>query len=81
VSIDGIVAAGSPVGKPSFVAQQSMQSAQKVVELVQKLNEIDLPAQDKLLLLRKSLLVKVAHLARCARCAYIRMITSSRLWS
>ena len=40
--------------------------AEKVEALVQKLMDLDLPVQDQLLLLRKSLQVKVCHLARCA---------------
>jgi hypothetical protein len=72
VSTDGIVAAGCPIGKPSFVAEEAEKSAQKVVALVQKLNDTELPAQDKLLLLRKSLQVKLSHLARCAEYTHIR---------
>jgi hypothetical protein len=72
VSTDGIVAAGCPIGKPSFVTEEAVKCAQKVVALVQKLNDTELPAQDKLLLLRKSLQVKVSHLARCAEYTHIR---------
>lgn len=71
-STDGIVAAGCPIGKPSFVTGEAIKSANKVVALVQKLNDIELSAQDKLLLLRKSLQVKVSHLARCAEYEHIK---------
>jgi Reverse transcriptase (RNA-dependent DNA polymerase) len=72
VSTDGIVAAGCPTGKPSFVTQEAIKSAQKVVALVRKLNDIELSAQDKLLLLRTSFQVKVSHLARRAEYKHIK---------
>jgi hypothetical protein len=43
-----------------------------VVALVQKLNDIELSVQDKLVLLCKSLQVKVSHLARCAEYKHIK---------
>ena len=66
VSKDGIMAAGCPIGTRAFVAERAKQSARKVVATVKALQDMDLPAQDKLLLLRKSLQLKVSHFARCA---------------
>jgi hypothetical protein len=65
---EGIVAAGCPVGKPSFVEEESGKSAiaTKVVALAEKLMSLDLLMQDPLLLLRKSLQLKLSHVARCS---------------
>ena len=63
---DGMMAAGCPVGSRAFAQQQAHALADKVVRLVDTIMELPLPSQDKLLLLRKSLQVKLAHLARCA---------------
>lgn len=72
VSKDGIMAAGCPIGTPAFVAERAKQSARKVVATVRALQDMDLPAQDKLLLLRKSLQLKVSHFARCADYEHIQ---------
>jgi hypothetical protein len=53
------------VGKPQFIAAKAIAAAEGVEQLVNTLMELQLPVQDKLLVLRKSLQVKVAHLARC----------------
>ena len=67
VSHRGIVAAGCPVGDHDFVAEQAMKSASKVESLVNTLMQADLPVQDQLLVMRKSLQTKVAHFARCGQ--------------
>jgi hypothetical protein len=63
----GIVAAGCPIGDPDFVAEEAMTSASKVESLVNALTNLELPVQDQLLLMRKSLQAKVAHYARCGQ--------------
>ena len=62
----GLVVAGCPVGEAEFIADSASGASQEVEKLVQTLMELDLPVQDKLLLLRKSLQVKIVHLARSA---------------
>jgi len=66
VNEDGIVAAGCPIGTDTFVAQQANACADKVVSEIELLMSLDVSAQIKLALLRKSLQMKVSHLARCA---------------
>jgi hypothetical protein len=61
----GLIVAGCPVGEPDFVAAHAYAVAEEVALQVQSLMDLQLPAQDKLLLLRKSLQVKVVHFARC----------------
>ena len=61
----GLVVAGCPVGEPNFVAAHAYEVADTVEQQINTLMGLRLPAQDKLLLLRKSLQVKVSHLARC----------------
>ena len=53
MSSEGIVTAGCPVDKPSFVAQVAIKSAEKVVSMMQTLLDLELSALDQLLLLRK----------------------------
>lgn len=72
VSTTGIVAAGCPVGEDGFVCQQADGCAQKVVFLVETMQDLKLSVQDKLLLLRKSLQVKCSHLARCCEFDHIQ---------
>jgi hypothetical protein len=64
-AVGGLVVAGCPVGKPEFIAAKAIAAAEGVELLVNTLMQLQLPVQDKLLVLRKSLQVKVAHLARC----------------
>jgi hypothetical protein len=64
-AVGGLLVAGCPVGKPEFRTAQALAVAEGVEQLVNTLMELQLPVQDKLLVLRKSLQVKVAHLARC----------------
>jgi hypothetical protein len=70
----GIIAAGCPVGDAGFVSEHADKSATKVESLVHTLMDLQLSAQDKLLLLRKSLRVKVAHFARCAKYEHIKEV-------
>jgi hypothetical protein len=71
VRTDSIVAAGCPMGNHSLVTQETIKSAQKVDALLQKL-DIELSAQDEVLLLRKYLQLKVSHLARCGEYEHIQ---------
>jgi hypothetical protein len=66
VNIEGITAAGCPIWKPAFVQQEARKQAEKTVNLLNTLSSLEVSAQDQLLLLRKSLQVKISHLARCA---------------
>ena len=72
VSTTGIVAAGCPIGEDSFVSEHAKGCAQKVVSLVDTLQDLRLAVQDRLLLLRKSLQVKCSHLARCCEFKHIQ---------
>jgi hypothetical protein len=62
---EGSLVAGCPVGKPQFVTAKTIAAAEGVQQLVNTLMELQVPVQDKLLVLRKSLQVKVVHFARC----------------
>ena len=62
----GLVVAGCPVGKAEFIADGALGAYQEVEKLAQTLMELAPPVQDKLLIFRKSLQVKIAHLARSA---------------
>ena len=64
-SAEGMVVAGCPVGTQAFVANHAYTAAEEVAHLIDTLMGTDISAQDKLLLLRKSFQVKLAHLARC----------------
>jgi hypothetical protein len=64
-SAEGLVVAGCPVGTTAFVTAYANSAAEAVERLIDALMRSDLPAQDKLLLLRKSFQVKMSHLARC----------------
>jgi hypothetical protein len=64
---EGIAVAGCPVGQTEFVDKQARDTqAHKVVSQICMLTALELSAQDKLLILRKSLQLKMAHFARCA---------------
>ena len=52
------------MGEAELIAGSASGASQDVEKLVQALMELDLPVQDKLFLLRKSLQVKIMHLAR-----------------
>jgi hypothetical protein len=62
---EGLVVASCPVGTPAFVAAHANSEAEAVEHLIDTLMGTAVSVQDKLLLLRKSLQVKLAHLARC----------------
>ena len=64
---DGIVAAGCPLGFPDFVQSEADSAADKVVQVIKRVLALPLSAQDKLLLLRKSLQMKMLHWSRVAR--------------
>jgi hypothetical protein len=66
VNTEGIVAAGRPVGKPSFVEEEAGKSATRAAALVKQLTSLNLPVQYQLLPLRKSLQLKLSHLMRCS---------------
>lgn len=65
--LQGLLVAGCPVGKPTFVQAYVDGVADNVLSTIATLMELGRPvrAQDKLLLLRKSLQHKVAHFIRC----------------
>ena len=67
----GFVAAGCPLGSTEFVQQHADSAAEKVVSLIQRVLALPLSAQDKLLLLRRSLQLKILHLSRVARKAEV----------
>jgi hypothetical protein len=69
----GLVVAGCPVGKPEFITSKAIAAAAGVEQLIKTLMELQLPVQDKLLVLRKSLQVKVAHLARCVPYEFVEL--------
>jgi hypothetical protein len=62
---EGLVVAGCPVGTPEFVAAHVEKTASAVQELVTTLQNLELSAQDKLLLLRKAVQVRMCQFARC----------------
>ena len=53
-TLDGIVAAGCPLGFPDFVQSEADSAADKVVQVIKRVLALPLSAQDKLLLLPKS---------------------------
>ena len=63
----GIVAAGCPLGFPDFLESEADSAADKVVQFIKRVLALPLSAQDKLLLLRKSLQMKMLHWSRVAR--------------
>jgi hypothetical protein len=63
---EGFVAAGCPLGSEDFVQSHANSAADKVVQLIHRVLELPLSAQDKLLLLRRSLQLKILHLSRVA---------------
>ena len=64
IRADGFVAAGCPLGTEEFVTAHVDGVAQSITERVDKLLSLPVPAQSKLLLLRKSLQSQAHHLAR-----------------
>jgi hypothetical protein len=63
---EGFVAAGCPLGSSAFVRSHANSSARKVSSLIQRVLDLPLSAQDKLLLLRRSFQLKILHLSRVA---------------
>lgn len=61
----GMMVAACPVGVPDFVAKHVFQTAVKEDSLINTLLEFKLPTKENLLLLRKSLQVRLVHFARC----------------
>ena len=59
-----MLTAGTPVGTDAFKEQHCLSVADKACALIDKLMLLPVPVQGKLLLLRKSLPLKVAHLPR-----------------
>ena len=58
--------AGCPIGSSGFVQFEANDAADEVVQLIKRVLALPLSAQDKLLLLRKSLQRKISHLSRVA---------------
>jgi hypothetical protein len=63
----GLTVAGCPVGESDFIAAQTSAASEEIEQLVNALMELQVPVQDKLLVLRKSLQVKMAHFVRCVQ--------------
>ena len=63
----GLVAAGCPLGPEAFVQSEANSAADKTVQLIKRVLELPLSAQDKELLLRRSPQLRILHLARDAR--------------
>ena len=61
----GLVAAGCPLCSEAFVRSEA--NSAKTVQLIKRVLELPLPAQDKQLLLHRSLQLRILHLARDAR--------------
>jgi hypothetical protein len=61
---DGLVAAGTPLGADAFVKANARSQAETVTGLVAALVSLPLGRQDKFLLLRSSLKVRLTHLNR-----------------
>jgi hypothetical protein len=70
-AVGGITAAGTPVGEAAFVATQSQECASKACHLMDTLDALPLPAQDRWLLLQGSLQLRVAHLPRVGKWAAV----------
>ena len=62
----GLVAAGTPLGSEEFVKQHASTAAAGVMGVIHRVLALPLSAQDKLLLLRRSLQLKLFHLMRVA---------------
>ena len=63
----GLVAAGCPLVSEAFVQSEANYAADQTVQLIKRVLELPLSAQDKQLLLRRSLQLRILHLARVAR--------------
>ena len=58
------MAAECPLGSSDFVQFEANDAADNVVQLIKRVLALPLSAQDKLLLLTKSLQLKILHLSR-----------------
>jgi hypothetical protein len=61
-ALRGVKAAGTPVGEAAFVAAHAEEFATKVCHLIDALDELPLPTQDRWLLLQGSLQLRMTHL-------------------
>jgi hypothetical protein len=63
---DGLTAAGTPVGTDDFVTAYATKKADVVCKSIDDMLELPLPAQDKFIILRSSMQMRLAHLPRVA---------------
>jgi hypothetical protein len=70
-AVGGITATGTPVGEAAFVATQAQECASKACHLMNTLDALPLPAQNRWLLLQGSLQLRVAHLPRVGEWAAV----------
>jgi hypothetical protein len=64
--VDGITAAGTPIGTDAFIAAHANARAAIICESIDHLLNIPLQSQDKFLILRQSAQMRLAHLPRIA---------------
>ena len=69
---EGLVVTGSPIGCADFIKSHVQKVADKVVHSIDTLMDLDVRTQDQLLLLRKSLQLRFAHMTRGAKWEHIR---------
>jgi hypothetical protein len=71
-AVGGITATGTPEGEAAFVATQAQECASKACHLMDTLDALPLPSQDRWLLLQSSLHLHVAHLPGVGEWAAVR---------
>ena len=64
--IDGLTAAGTPVGTDAFITAHAASSAESICKIIDDLLDSPLPTQDKFLILRSSAQMRLAHFPRTA---------------
>ena len=64
--MDGLVAAGSPIGTDAFLAAYANERANDVCKSIDDMLDTPLPTQDKYIILRSSAQMRLAHLPRVA---------------
>jgi hypothetical protein len=64
--VDGLVAAGTPIGTDAFVAASAQKQADAVCKAMDDLMALPLPTQDQFIILRSSLQTRIAHFPRLA---------------
>ena len=64
--LDGLLVAGTPIGTNTFINTHANAKADATTSLISKLLNTPLPAQDKFIILRSSMQMRVAHLPRIA---------------